>query len=101
MGIGQWLSSSALLEQKVRETLESSGLPFSEQVPLDGYQADFVFQTPDGHRHIVEAKAWESTRPELTRAKKLAANLKTLPVEGSYVVLPSLESRAAFAGPRA
>ena len=66
-------------------------MPFSEHVPLDGYQADFIFQTPDGNKHIVEAKEWESTKPELVRAKKLAAQLKTLPVAGSYVVLPTLE----------
>lgn len=81
----------ALLDQRVREALKNAGFPFVERAPLDGYQADFVFQTPDGNRHVVETKAWESSRPEVARAIKLAGHLRDLPVDSGYVVLPTLE----------
>jgi hypothetical protein len=96
MGPLNW-ASTALSAQirtaqsaQIRKTLESAGVPFSEQVHVDGYQADFVFHTPDGHRHLVEVKPWDSTRSDLARARRLAAHLQTLPVDGSYVVLPRL-----------
>jgi len=86
MAAMQW----AALAHKIRGTLQSAGVPFSEEVSLDGYQADFVFQTPDGRNHVVEAKPWEPTQGDVARAKRLASHLKILPTAGSYVVLPSL-----------
>src|SRR5436190_22334641 len=98
MGVAQWILSSAALQKKIRETLKSAGVPFSEEVPVDGYQADFVFQTTDGSKHVIEAKDWEPTRPDLARAKKLASDLKTLSVEGGYVVLPSVQAEQLSQG---
>jgi hypothetical protein len=92
-----WVTK-VMLQSQIRETLKAAAVPFSEQVAVDGYQADFVFQTPDGQRHIVEAKAWEPSRSDVTRAKKLAANLKTLPVDGSYVVLEKLNAEQPSEG---
>jgi hypothetical protein len=90
MGIGASLAQ-ALLEQRVRKALQGAGLLFGEHVALDRYQADFIFQTPDGAKHIVEAKALQPSRPEVLRAMKLAGHLRDLPVGGGHVVFPRLE----------
>jgi hypothetical protein len=88
--LAQWLSSPLLTEQ-IRKTLTRANVPFAEQVSVDGYQADFVIQTADGHTHILETKPWKPTGPDITRAKKLASELKKLSVNGSYIVLPTID----------
>ena len=83
------------LRERVRKALQGAGLPFSEGVGVAGYQAEFLFQTPDGAQHIVETKRWEH---DLSRAVEYASHLKQLPVRSAYLVVPELRDEHTAQG---
>jgi hypothetical protein len=84
-------TTGSALNDTVRAVLRKSRLPFVENVNVDGYLSDFVFVAPDGTRHIVETKAEAGiTEADLKRARTLVKELRELPTEGAFVVVPKV-----------
>jgi hypothetical protein len=72
--------------------LKRSRLPFASKAAVGGVQADFVLETPDGHRHAIEAKPWAPTEANLKRARSYANQMAAAAdVQRAYVVLPQLK----------
>jgi hypothetical protein len=80
------------LEARVSEILKRSRLPFESKAAVGGVQADFVVETPDGHRHAIEAKPWAPTEANVKRARSYANQMAAAAdVQRAYVVLPQLK----------
>ncbi|PYR65599.1 MAG: hypothetical protein DMF88_19310 [Acidobacteria bacterium] len=86
------------LRSEVRKTLTNAGVPFAEQVDVDAFAADFVFQTGDGSKHIVETKSLDYSKAGLIKAVDYSNRLRKLSVDSAYVVLPKLQKEHAEEG---
>ena len=97
-GIWNVVPTDFAVRVAVRKALEKAGVPFAEDYGLDGYQADFVFRTADGKRHLIEAKGGKQRDRSVSRAADLARHLRQLPVDSAFVVVPSMDKESPSRG---
>jgi hypothetical protein len=62
----------------VVEHLKKSGFDFTQEPRIGNARPDFVVSTPEGHKIVIEAKAWRPTRKNVARARHQAQLYKDL-----------------------
>ena len=83
---------SAALESEVARILREAGVQFLENPAIGGVQPDFLVQSTDGRRYVLEVKGWASDPHHLARAVSQARLFQTATgADGAFVVLPNIE----------
>lgn len=79
-------------EQNVANILNNANIPFQKQTAIGGIRPDFLLKTPKGRVIIVEAKSWEPTQENQSRAI-LQSNYykKATNADGVFFVVPGLK----------
>jgi hypothetical protein len=96
---GSW-PSEASSAKKIEQILSKLGLAWQREPAIAGVRPDFLVETPDGKRLIIEAKSRSNpSLLEAVDARSQAAHLRELTgADDAVVVVPQLEKALPIAG---
>ncbi len=80
------------VEARIASTLKRADIKFLRNALVHGLRPDFVIESPDGRRYVLEVKSWAPSVANLDRASSQAQLYQQVTgATGAYIVLPDLK----------
>lgn len=80
--------------EQVADLLTRGEFNYTARPSIEGLRPDFLVESPDGKRVVIETKLWRPTVDNLARAKRQANSVRSVTgVDGAIIVMPGLGKR--------